>query len=778
MQDADGQTLQFEYDGEGNQTGLLDAKGVWTRWAYDGDGRVRLKTYADGATEKWNYQGWDGRLVSSVNGRNAQTNYAYDSWSQISGIDYPNSADVSLNYDALGRTIGMTDGIGTTTWTFDASGRAASEDGPFANDTVTYGYDSLSRLNGRSVQRDANTADVTNFGYDNLGRLSAVAQTNGAWGAVNGARGNTWNWTYQGDTGKPLATDAPNGTHTDYAYESGNTLQRLIGVSNKVSANGAVLSQFSYAYGSTAAGTSNGQATGFRDNRVAASKQYGAVAANAQTTSYGYNQTSMLTGEAAPAKSADLPALSQSYAFDAMGNRTQWSDGVAKTLTNAVYNRLNQLTGTSSYNNTTPASPVLLSTSAFGYDGDGNMTNVATTTGTTTTNGVYRYDDASRLIAIESPGQSKTEFFYDGVSRLRVSRTWVWQGGVWVPQAEKRRVYVGMDVVQERDGNNAVVTSYARTGNIGGMLARTTSSGSSFYDYDGAGNVTTLTDAAGAQVGSYTYDAWGNTVTSSGTKAGENPYRFSTKEAIGGLYSYGFRFYSPGIGRWINRDPISESGGKNLYGFVGNNPLNYVDSNGLIPQAVVIGAALGGLGALVGNIWGQVSVLRGANPSLSVMDALKCVDWERAVYAGLIGLARGALIAAFATGGAGEAALVGMLVGAFANGLGYAVDSIMADKAIDGTTLTERVIAGAASGALSGIGTSLGGGLEGKILSAFGSVTSTAGGQLNPVKADDTGCACGGGGSGSGSGGAMPGGPYIVGNGGFGFGAGGGYGSM
>ena len=574
VQDADGQTLQFEYDGEGNRTGLLDAKGVWTRWAYDGDGRVRVKTYADGATEKWNYNGYDGRLVSSVNGRNAQTNYAYDSWSQISGIDYPNSADVSLNYDALGRTVSMTDGIGTTTWAFDGSGRAQSEDGPFDNDTVTYGYDSLSRLSGRSVQRDANSADVTNIGYDNLGRLSAVAQSNGAWGAVNGARGNTWNWTYQGDTGKPLAKDAPNGTHTDYAYETGNTLQRLIGVSNKASANGAVLSQFSYGYGST-------NAPGFRDNRVAASKQYGAVAANAQTTNYGYNQTSMLTGESAPAKTADLPALSQSYAFDAMGNRTQWSDGVAKTLTNAVYNRLNQLTGTSNYNNTTPSSPVLLSTSAFGYDGDGNMTNVATTTGQTTTNGIYRYDDASRLIAIETPGQSKTEFFYDGMSRLRVSRTWVWQNGAWVPQAEKRRVYNAMDVVQERDGNNAVTASYTRTSNIGGIMARTTSTGSSFYGYDGGGNVTTLTDAAGAQVGSYTYDAWGNTVASSGVKAGENPYRFSTKEAIGGLYSYGLRFYSPGIGRWINRDPIRERGGSNVYVFVSDDPLNNVDLYGL-----------------------------------------------------------------------------------------------------------------------------------------------------------------------------------------------------
>ena len=69
----------------------------------------------------------------------------------------------------------------------------------------------------------------------------------------------------------------------------------------------------------------------------------------------------------------------------------------------------------------------------------------------------------------------------------------------------------------------------------------------------------------------------------------DNPYRFSTKEQIGGLYSYGLRFYSPGLGRWINRDPIAEDGGTNLYGFVGNDPLNMVDTDGEIGVAVQIG---------------------------------------------------------------------------------------------------------------------------------------------------------------------------------------------
>jgi hypothetical protein len=40
-------------------------------------------------------------------------------------------------------------------------------------------------------------------------------------------------------------------------------------------------------------------------------------------------------------------------------------------------------------------------------------------------------------------------------------------------------------------------------------------------------------------------------------------------------------FYDPNPGRWINRDPIGESGGRNLYGFVRNDPANYVEPKGL-----------------------------------------------------------------------------------------------------------------------------------------------------------------------------------------------------
>jgi RHS repeat-associated protein len=68
----------------------------------------------------------------------------------------------------------------------------------------------------------------------------------------------------------------------------------------------------------------------------------------------------------------------------------------------------------------------------------------------------------------------------------------------------------------------------------------------------------------------------------------EQPFQFSTKryDAGTGLNYYGYRFYAPAIERWLNRDPIGEAGGINLYGFVLNDPVNWVDPEGRSVTAV------------------------------------------------------------------------------------------------------------------------------------------------------------------------------------------------
>ena len=86
-----------------------------------------------------------------------------------------------------------------------------------------------------------------------------------------------------------------------------------------------------------------------------------------------------------------------------------------------------------------------------------------------------------------------------------------------------------------------------------------------------------------AMAATYKYDPYGRTLSSSGTLASANIYRFSSKEIHpnSGFYYYGFRFYDPNTQRWLNRDPIGEKGGKNLYRFVGNDPSDKADPLGL-----------------------------------------------------------------------------------------------------------------------------------------------------------------------------------------------------
>ncbi|MCI5115755.1 MAG: RHS repeat-associated core domain-containing protein [Candidatus Electrothrix sp. AX1] len=110
------------------------------------------------------------------------------------------------------------------------------------------------------------------------------------------------------------------------------------------------------------------------------------------------------------------------------------------------------------------------------------------------------------------------------------------------------------------------------------------------YLYDGKGNVDGLIDDAEAMVAGYVYSPFGRLLTKTGTL--DQPFRFSTKafDEQTGLAYYGYRFYWPSVGRWINRDPIGEAGGINLYGFVGNDPVNWIDPNGENPL-LILGAA-------------------------------------------------------------------------------------------------------------------------------------------------------------------------------------------
>ncbi len=103
-----------------------------------------------------------------------------------------------------------------------------------------------------------------------------------------------------------------------------------------------------------------------------------------------------------------------------------------------------------------------------------------------------------------------------------------------------------------------------------------------YYHADGLGSVVALTDANGKTVESYAYSPFGE-LKRKGDKV-KNTYTFTGREwdKEVKLYYYRARYYDPKTGRFISKDPIGFAGGDaNLYGYVGENPVNFKDPLGL-----------------------------------------------------------------------------------------------------------------------------------------------------------------------------------------------------
>ncbi len=108
-------------------------------------------------------------------------------------------------------------------------------------------------------------------------------------------------------------------------------------------------------------------------------------------------------------------------------------------------------------------------------------------------------------------------------------------------------------------GQCKVVRENQGAGGIGGLLfvkQYGTDGGTFFSCYDGNGNITAMVKATdGTAAAKYEYSPYGEVLTATGTYAAANPFRFSTKytDVETGLSYFGYRYYNPETGRWLNR---------------------------------------------------------------------------------------------------------------------------------------------------------------------------------------------------------------------------------
>jgi RHS repeat-associated protein len=162
------------------------------------------------------------------------------------------------------------------------------------------------------------------------------------------------------------------------------------------------------------------------------------------------------------------------------------------------------------------------------------------------------------------------------------------------------------------------------------ISARNVDSGvSRFYGYDMQGNTTFLTDSAGNITDTYSYNAFGEELSSSGSTP--NPHRYGGqvgyyRDKIERVYVRA-RHYAPPTGRWLSRDPIGFVGGDfNLYRYVRNNPVRQVDPWGLSPPDPI------GIGPM-GQFWYHYYFGRGATINLSDWGLLQTYKESSSVVA-------------------------------------------------------------------------------------------------------------------------------------------------
>lgn len=114
-----------------------------------------------------------------------------------------------------------------------------------------------------------------------------------------------------------------------------------------------------------------------------------------------------------------------------------------------------------------------------------------------------------------------------------------------------------------------------------------------YYILNLQGDVVKLIGTDGSIAASYTYDAWGNILLSSGTMAEKNPlrYRGYYYDSETGYYYLQSRYYDPANRRFINADVYNSTGqgfvGTNMFAYCNNNPVRYEDSGGTLPTVSI-----------------------------------------------------------------------------------------------------------------------------------------------------------------------------------------------
>lgn len=523
---------EFDYDNQDRLTSVTDATDKTTSYQYNAFGDVLSVTSPDTGTTSMTYDS-AGNVLTTTDARNITATYSYDALNRVTNIDYPGTAeDLSFNYDSIvgANTSSQSYGIGRLSSITDESG------------STSYEYDAKGQLVNET--RTVNGINFnTGYAYDAAGLITQVTYPSGR--TVDYQRNTlgqvtSMTTTASGQTQTIANTISylPFGPLTDLTYGNGKVLTQSFDQDYRLtSKNTTGLYQLGYGY------TPRNNIDAITDALDSTKNQ-----------TFDYDALARLTD-------ASGQYGIQSYSFDAIGNRlSKTQDGIIENYTysttnhrlesvettnltyDAIGNTLTKGDLTFTYNQVgrlATASKTGMNAS-YTYNAQGQRVKKAVSNGTTTVITLYHYDQGVQLIA-ETDGQGN------------LLKEYLYLDGMRIATVDNSALY------------------YVHTDHLGAPLALTDSSGT--VQWKGA------------------YDPYGNVTVEVSTL--EQTQRFPGQrynKETGLHYNY-FRDYDPEIGRYLQSDPIGLNGGINTYGYVGANPLNYVDPWGLEEVLVVDGVS-------------------------------------------------------------------------------------------------------------------------------------------------------------------------------------------
>jgi len=571
----------FGFDTAGRRTqlttryGATDASAT-TQWKFDPiTSLLTNKLDAAGKGAVYTYTS-DGRPLGIVWARGSWKENAYNNRGLVSSSSYSDSSmDVTYTYNASGLPSLASNAFGfSMSYAYSDSLILTNEtiselDAPGSIFEIARTIDAHQRPSAIALSHNSTNLTQVAYGYDAENRLSMMSCTNAQ------GRGFTLAYSYSGNYGMGYTLTTP----TNAIIEMNLTrdpYRRHQVTEVATEFNATEISAHSYAFDGL------GRAT----NAVRSVQPLSMTATNA----YFYNARAEVIGAAIDTNNYD-------YVYDNIGNNLF---SLLNAVTNSyTVNHLNQYKGITNL--------VDLSGIELVHDEDGNATRID--------GHILSYDDENRLatyifgLDYYMTGTVQNAYIHDHTGRrvMKMKQELMVDdsGGMlpptywWNTSEVTTFVYDGWNLVYERDaltnGTTQEVTYFwgkdlsgtlQGAGGVGGLLAASIDGYFYFPCYDNNGNITAYIDEIGSIIAYRQYDVFGNTIAKGGAMVDTLHFWYSTKylDHDTGLYYYGYRYYSSMLQRWINRDPIEEEGGLNLYGFCKNDSLNYFDYFGYVPD--------------------------------------------------------------------------------------------------------------------------------------------------------------------------------------------------